>query len=293
MTIGVTGSSGLVGSALVPLWIDRGHQVIPLRRDKASGRFFSLEKNSSETSPFDAVVHLAGEPIANGRWTAAKKARIRNSRVEGTRSLCDALAQRDHPPRVVVSASAIGFYGDRGDQLLDEQSSPGNGFLPEVVQVWEQATRPASQRGIRVVCLRFGMILSRHGGALAKMLRPFRFGLGGCLGNGRQYWSWVALDDALGAIDHVLTTDSLTGPINVVAPQAATNAEFTTALGKVLRRPTVAAMPAWAVRAVFGQMGQELLLASTRVAPRRLTESGYQFRHGQIDGALRRLLMDD
>ena len=293
MAIGVTGASGLIGSALVPLLIDRGHQVIPLPRKKGAEILFSGANNSSAPFSLDAVVHLAGEPIASGRWTAAKKTRIYDSRIEGTQSLCHALAQRGRPPRVIVSASAVGYYGDRGNQLLDEQSSPGEGFLPHVVQDWEQAVQPAVQCGIRVVCLRFGMILSRHGGALAKMLRPFQFGLGGRLGNGRQYWSWIALDDALEAIYHVLASDHLAGPVNVVSPRAVTNAEFTATLGKILRRPDFATMPAWAVRIFFGQMGTELLLASTRVAPRRLIESGYAFRHGQLDGALRRLLIDD
>lgn len=281
MRIGITGSSGLVGSALAPLLIAAGHQVTPLGR--TGGSF-------APVAPFDAVVHLAGEPIASGRWNAAKKLRIRNSRVEGTRALCQALARLDCPPRTIVCASAIGFYGNRGDELLNEESGPGDGFLPEVVQAWEQAARPAIERGIRVVFLRFGMILSPRGGALSKMLGPFRCGLGGQIGNGRQYWSWIALDDAVGAVRHALTTDILSGPVNAVAPQPATNAEFTSALGRALGRSTLAHLPAWAARTLFGQMADELLLASARAVPRQLMETGYVFHCPELDDALRHLL---
>lgn len=281
MRIGITGSSGLVGSALMPLLIAAGHQVTPLRR--ADGSF-------SPVSPFDAVVHLAGEPIAPGRWTPAKKHRIRNSRVEGTLALCQALARLDCPPQTLVCASAVGLYGSRGDEPLNEQSGPGNGFLPEVVQAWEQAARPAIERGIRVVFLRFGMILSPRGGALASMLAPFRCGLGGRIGTGRQFWSWLTLDDALGAICHALTTDSLAGPVNVVAPEPVTNAEFTAALGRALGRPALAHIPAWTARLMFGQMADELLLASASVVPRRLLETGYVFQYPELYDALRHLL---
>ena len=292
MTIGVTGSSGLVGSALTRRLTTDGHRVTPLRRIEGAGLFFRTTKDGPDpfSPPLDAVIHLAGEPIASGRWTAAKKARILTSRVEGTCRLCQTLAQSDPPPRVLVCASAIGFYGDRGDECLDERSRPGNGFLAEVVQAWEESTRPAIDSGVRVVCLRFGMILSPHGGALAKMLRPFRWGLGGRIGTGRQYWSWIDLDDALGAICHVLTTDSLSGPVNAVAPEAVTNARFTAALGRAVGRPAVVPVPAWAARAFLGQMVDELLLASARVAPRRLMKSGYVFRHARLDDALRHLL---
>lgn len=281
MKIGITGSSGLVGSALMPLLIAAGHQVTSLHR--AGGSF-------SPVAPFDAVVHLAGEPIAPGRWSVAKKQRIRSSRVEGTLALCQALARLDCPPKTLVSASAIGFYGSRGDEQLNEQSGPGNGFLPEVVQAWEQAAKPAIERGIRVVFLRFGMILSPRGGALASMLGPFRCGLGGRIGTGRQYWSWIALDDALGAISHALATDSLAGPVNVVAPESVTNAQFTAALGIALGRPTLAHVPAWTARVMFGQMADELLLASASVVPRRLIETGYVFEYPELDDALRHVL---
>ena len=292
ITIGLTGSSGLVGSALASRLAADGHRVIRLRRANGSGLSFQTTKDDLDlpSLPLEAVVHLAGEPIASGRWTSEKKARILTSRVEGTHNLCQALAQSDSPPRILVCASAVGFYGDRGDAFLDERSGPGKGFLPEVVRAWEDSTQPAVESGIRVVCLRFGMILSAAGGALAKMLRPFHWGLGGRIGAGRQYWSWIDLDDALGAICHVLMTDSLSGPVNAVAPEPVTNAEFTAALGRAVGRPAVVPVPAWAARAAFGQMADELLLASARVAPRRLMESGYVFRHGQLDDALRHLL---
>jgi hypothetical protein len=290
MTIGITGASGLVGSALGFRLLADGHRVLPLGRKEGSRLFSPAAENRSAPFLPDAVVHLAGEPIARGRWNAAKKERIRDSRVEGTRVLCQTLAEQVPPPRVLVCSSAIGFYGNRGDELLDEDSGPGEGFLAEVVQSWEQAARPAIERGIRVVHLRFGMILSRRGGALGKMLGPFQYGLGGRIGDGRQYWSWIALDDAVGAVCHALTTNSLVGPVNAVAPRAITNADFTAALGHVLGRPTFAPLPAWVARLVFGQMADELLLASTRVVPRRLRELGYVFRHGDLPAALRHLL---
>ncbi len=290
MTIGITGASGLVGSALTPRLLADGHQVVRLRREPGSGRFLPAAESPSAPVSLDAVIHLAGEPIASGRWNAAKKRRIRESRVEGTQALCQALAKQAPPPHVLVCASATGFYGDRGDELLDEASGPGEGFLAEVVQSWEQSAGRAVERGIRVVSVRFGMILTRQGGALGKMLRPFQYGLGGRIGDGRQYWSWIALDDALAAVCHALTTSSLVGPVNVVAPQAITNAGFTAALGRVLGRPTFAHLPAWAARLVFGQMADELLLASARVVPRRLTETGYLFRHGELLAALGHLL---
>jgi uncharacterized protein (TIGR01777 family) len=260
------------------------------RNEKGSELFFLEAEDRAAPWLFDAVVHLAGEPIAGGRWNAARKRRIRDSRIEGTRSLCRTLAEQVPPPSVLVCASAIGFYGNRGDQLLDEGSAPGEGFLAEVVQSWEQAAGPAIQRGIRVAFLRFGMILSGQGGALGKMLKPFHYGLGGPIGDGRQYWSWITLDDAVGVVCHALTTDNLAGPVNVLAPHAVTNAAFTAALGQVLRRPTLARLPAWLARILLGQMADELLLASARAVPRRLTETGYVFHHAELLAALRHLL---
>lgn len=238
----------------------------------------------------DAVVHLAGENIATGRWTAAKKTRIYNSRVQGTRLLCEALAQLINPPKVLVSASAIGYYGDRGDRVLREDSPPGDDFLAHVCRAWEEAVEPARQRGIRVVNMRFGIVLSPAGGALSKMLTPFKIGLGGVIGSGEQYMSWIALDDVVGAIHHALGTETLQGPVNTVAPQPVTNREFTKTLGRVLGRPTLIPMPAFAARAAFGEMADALLLASTRVDATKLRESDYAFRFADLESALRHLL---
>jgi uncharacterized protein (TIGR01777 family) len=237
----------------------------------------------------DAVVHLAGENLV-GRWTAEKKARIRDSRVQGTRLLCDALAQLVNPPKVLLCAAAIGYYGDRGENMVREDSAPGTGFLAEVCQAWEAAAAPVVQRGVRVVHLRLGVVLNPAGGALAQMLPPFRLGMGGVVGSGKQYISWIALDDVLGVMHHALRTETLGGPVNVVAPQPVTNYDFTKMLGKVLGRPTVMPMPAFAARLAFGEMADALLLASTRVVPVRLQASGYTFQYPELEGALRHLL---
>jgi uncharacterized protein (TIGR01777 family) len=297
MHILVTGSTGLIGSTLVPFLTTGGHQVTRLvRRTPRPGQaevYWQPETGSIATpglEGLDAVVHLAGENIAAGRWSAEKKARIRDSRVQGTRLLCDALAQLINPPKVLVSASAIGYYGDRGAEVLREESRPGQDFLADVCRAWEAATEPAAQRGIRVVKPRFGMVLSAAGGALAKMLFPFKMGAGGRIGSGQQYMSWIALDDLLGAIYHALITDTLHGPVNAVAPNPVTNAEFTKTLGRVLRRPTLFPLPAFAARAAFGEMADALLLASTRVQPARLTDTGYAFRYPELAGALRHVL---
>jgi hypothetical protein len=238
---------------------------------------------------FEAVVHLAGESIV-GRWTTRKKARILESRAKGTRLLSETLATRKNPPKLLASASAIGFYGDRGDEIMNESSSPGALFLSEVTTAWERATEPATRAGIRVVNLRLGFVLGAAGGGLARMLLPFKLGLGGRLGSGRQYLSWVALDDVLGAVRHVLHGEALCGPVNVVAPNPVTNREFTKTLGRVLRRPTIFPMPGFAARLVFGEMADNLLLASARVEPLRLLATGYQFRFPQLEAALRHVL---
>jgi uncharacterized protein (TIGR01777 family) len=234
-------------------------------------------------------VHLAGENIAE-RWTPAKKVQIRDSRVKGTELLSKTLAGLSSPPAVLVSASAVGYYGDRGEEPLTDDSAPGRGFLAEVCQAWEAATEPARERGIRVVRLRLGVVLSAAGGALAKMLPPFRLGLGGRLGSGRQYVSWIALGDVVGSIQHAIVTGGLQGATNAVAPRAVTNQEFTKTLGKVLARPTAIPLPAFAARLMFGEMADELLLASARVQPAKLLASGYQFRHPELEAALRHLL---
>ena len=289
MNILVTGASGLVGSALVPSLTADGHRITRLVRSQprpgAAEVRWDPESGSVDAAGLegmDAVVHLAGENIASGRWTAERKARIRDSRVTGTRILCEALAGLAQPPKVLVSASAIGYYGDRGDELLREERAPGSGFLPDVCRAWEAATQPAEQKGIRVTPLRTGVVLSPHGGALAKMLLPFKWGLGGVIGSGTQYMSWISLDDVVGAIHHALTTDALRGPVNIVAPHPVTNSVFTKTLGQVLGRPTLLPMPAFAARLAFGEMADALLLASARVEPARLTASKYAFRYPQL-----------
>ena len=252
--------------------------------DPLAGR---LDTNSLEG--IEAAVHLAGESIAE-RWYSEKKARIRESRVQSTRLLSEALASLKQRPAVLVCASAIGYYGDRGELALPEDGGPGQGFLSEVCQEWEAATQPAAQAGIRVVSLRIGIVLSAAGGALKQMLLPFRLGLGGKLGSGKQYMSWIALDDLVGAIRHILLTPTLQGPVNGVAPHPVTNLEFTRTLGKVLSRPTVMPVPAFVVRLTFGEMGEQLLLASTRVVPQQLIASGYTFRYPDLEGALQHAL---
>ncbi len=296
MNILVTGSTGLVGSAVVPFLTTGGHRVVRLVRGTARGPD-DVEWNpqagtidAAKLEGLDAVVHLAGENIATGRWSAAKKARIRDSRVNGTRVLSEALAKLSRKPRVLVGASAIGFYGDRGDDVMTETSTPGSSFLSNVCRDWEAACEPARQAGIRVVNLRTGVVLTPRGGALAKMLLPFKLCAGGVVGSGQQFWSWIALDDEVGAIHHAMTHDELSGPVNLVSPEPITNRDFTKTLGRVLGRPTIAPLPAFVVKLLMGEMGEELLLASSRVVPNRLQETGYPFRYPTLEGALRHLL---
>ena len=241
-------------------------------------------------SGFDAVVHLAGESVV-GRWTDEKKNAIRDSRVLGTRNLTAALAQTEVKPRLLVCASAIGFYGDRGDEVLEEKSPIGRGFLPEVCSEWEEATKAALEAGIRVVNIRIGLVLSAKGGALAKMLTPFKLGLGGRIGSGRQWWSWIHVDDIVGGIHHAMRTESLAGPVNLVAPNAVRNVEFTKVLVAVLRRPAIFPVPEFALRLAFGkQAADEMLLASQRVQPGKLGASGYRFRFRELRAALENLV---
>ena len=292
----VSGASGLIGSAFCAAWTGCGHRVVKLRRSPApSGHPHpSWDPARGEVDwrgleGVDAVVHLAGEPVAQ-RWSPASKARILQSRAIGTRRLVEALSRLPQPPSILVCASATGVYGDRADEILDEQSRPGSGFLAEVCRAWEDATLPAVEVGIRVVNLRFGVVLSARGGALAKILPPFRLGLGGRLGSGRQYWSWIALEDALGAITHALRTDALRGPVNVVSPHPVTNQEFTRVLGAVLGRPALLPVPGFLIRLLLGEMGREALLAGARVQPRSLEGTGFRFQFPRIEPALRHLL---
>jgi len=241
-------------------------------------------------SGFDVVIHLAGESVM-GRWTSEKKSAIRDSRVLGTRNLAAALAQSDAKPLAFICASAIGFYGNRGDEILGEKSPVGRGFLPEVCRAWEDATQAAITAGIRTVNIRIGLVLSPQGGALGSMLTPFKLGLGGRVGSGRQWWSWIHIDDIVGGIHHAIHTDSLAGPVNLVGPNAVQNAEFTKVLAAVLRRPAIFPVPALALRLAFGQQAaEEMLLASLRVQPGNLGSSGYTFRFSELRPALENLV---
>jgi|SRR5579862_4486985 len=290
----VSGSSGLIGGALCKLLQANGYQVTHLTRGGTSSGDQIAWNPDKPISPdtvsgFDAVVHLAGETIV-GRWTASKKAAIRNSRVVGTKNLAEALAQAPQRTDVFISASAIGYYGNRADEILTEQSPPGTGFLPEVCREWETATKPIADTGIRTAQMRFGVVLSSAGGALAKMLLPFRLGLGGKVGSGRQWWSWVDLQDVIGAILNVLKNSSVFGAVNVVSPNPVTNAEFTKTLASVLSRPAIFPMPAFVARLALGEMADELLLASQRVEPAKLLASGYIFQQPILRQSLQSIL---
>ena len=297
MKILITGSTGLVGSRLYSFLAKNEHSLFRLVRNSEKmgpSNFFwdptqgNLQANQLEG--FDTVIHLAGESIASGRWTSAKKARISISRVQSTQLLSETLATLKQPPQTLISASAMGYYGHRGEEILQENSAAGSGFLAHVVQQWESATKPALQAGIRVVLLRFGMILSTDGGALAKMLMPFRVGLGGRMAGGGQYISWIVLADVMSAISHALQTTQLQGPVNVSTPYPITNLEFTKTLGRILSRPTLFPMPAFLIKLAFGEMGTELLLASTRMQPSQLLESGFRFQYPHLEAALRHLI---
>jgi uncharacterized protein (TIGR01777 family) len=297
MRILITGASGLVGKALTPFLEADGHEVRPLVRFAtgygSNAIEWSPERYSialSRIENFDAVIHLAGESIAEGRWTEEKKKRIKESRVKGTRLISESLASLNNRPKILLSASAIGYYGSRGDEVLTEESAPGNDFLAKVCVEWEEATKEARDAGIRTCHLRFGIILDAEGGALGRMLPPFRMGVGGKIGDGRQWMSWVALDDVVGGIHHLLLNDAVSGPVNVVAPNPVTNREFTKRLGRALSRPTFFPIPAFGARLVFGEMGDALLLSSQRVDPVKLKRSGYQFKYPTLDSALAHVL---
>jgi uncharacterized protein (TIGR01777 family) len=246
--------------------------------------------DASALEDLDAVVHLAGESIATGRWSDEKKRAIRDSRVKGTALLSEALARLTRPPSVFVSASAIGYYGNRGDELLTETSAPGKDFLSDVCVEWEQATQPAVEKGIRTVHARFGIILDANEGALAKMLTPFRMGIGGRIGNGKQWMSWIAIEDVVNGLRFLIQDQSISGPVNFVAPNAVTNAEFTKVLGRVLSKPTLFPVPVFGVRLAFGEMADALLLSSQRVDPRVMKQKGFVFRWAMLEEALRNLL---
>lgn len=297
MRILITGASGLIGSALTTSLAGAGHQVVravrrppqdpqqEIRWSPAGG-----EIDRTQLGGIDAVVHLAGANIAGHRWTERYKREILESRVQGTRLISEGIAALETKAAVLVCASAIGYYGDRGPAELEESSAPGEGFLPEVCLQWERACEPARSAGIRTVNTRIGVVLSPEGGALKTMLTPFKLGAGGVMGSGRQYLSWIALDDVVAAIQFVLANNSVSGPVNLVSPHPVTNREFTKALGRVLHRPAVFPMPAFAARLAFGEMADELLLSSTRVSPKILLDKGFEFRFPELEKALRHLL---
>ena len=291
-TVAVTGASGLIGTALTAALEKRGDRVVPIGRRPTDGGVVwdpgARQIDETTLDDIDAVVHLAGERI-DGRWTATKKRRILGSRVEGTEVLAGALANLDHPPAVVVSASAIGFYGDRGDEELTEDSQPGTGFLAEVCERWEAAAAPIASPDTRLVLARTGIVCTPDGGALGRMLALTRLGLGGRLGNGRQWWPWITLEDEVRALLHLLDTP-IVGPVNLVAPGICRNAEFVRSLARALRRPAVLPAPALALRAALGEMANGLLLASARVRPARLEDSGFKFKSPDLASAITELL---
>jgi len=292
-TVAITGASGMVGQALTTVLAAAGHNPVSITR-KASGSEpdsiiwdpASGLKDPARLATVDTVVHLAGENIAAGRWTAALKDRIRRSRVEGTRSLVKSIASISHRPTTFVCASAIGFYGERGDTVLDEDAVAGKGFLAEVCREWEREAEAATELGLRVVKVRIGVVLSPKGGALAKMLLPFKLGVGGIIGSGKQYWSWIGLHDLVRIIAFCVEHDSIRGAVNAVSPNSMTNYDFTKGVGRALHRPTVFPMPAFAAKLLLGEMADELLLASTRVTPKKLQEQGFRFDYPELVGCL-------
>lgn len=293
----ISGSHGLIGSALINLLTTDGHEVIRLVRRKPTPGSSEVEWHpdkgfidSEKLEGLDAVVHLAGEGIASSRWTEEKKKAILESRVNGTTLIAESLARLSRPPAVFLSASGIGYYGNRGDELLNENSSLGNDFLAHVCLEWEKATRPAAEKGIRTVLTRFGIILDANGGALAKMLTPFRMGIGGRVGSGKQWMSWMALDDVVSAIRFLLDDNAVSGPVNFVTPFPVTNAEFTKTLGRVLSRPTLFPIPAFALRVAFGELADAALLSGQRVEPAVLQARGFAFGLPRLELALRKIL---
>lgn len=291
-TIAVSGASGLVGTRLCSVLRDSGHTVVPISRRTSESNAILWDPargflNPERLGAVDAIVHLAGENIAGARWNSDVKKRIRDSRVAGTKSIVDSLKSLPKRPATLVCASAIGFYGNRGDEVLDETSAPGSGFLAEVCRDWEQAAMSATDLGMRVVCGRIGVVLSGKGGALQKMLLPFKMGAGGIVGNGRQYWSWIGLSDLARALAFCVETPGISGTVNLVSPHTVTNFDFTKTLGAVLRRPTLFPLPAFMARIVLGEMANELLLASSRVTPAVLRKAGFAFQEADLHTCLR------
>lgn len=293
MKVLISGASGLIGRALTPALISAGHE--PLALVRRAPRVNEVQWNPGERldpaklAGADAIVHLAGKNVA-GRWTEKFKREVLESRGQGTRTLATAAAEsyrRCGQPRIFISAAGINYYGSRGDELLTEESSLGKGFLAEVSRQWEAAAAPASEAGVRVVNLRIGVVLARDGGALKPMLLPFRLGLGGRIGSGKQFWSWIAFDDVIGVALFALHNDNLRGPVNTVGPAPVRNEEFVRALGEELHRPTILPLPTWFVRTFLGEMGEELLLTSIRAEPAKLKTAGYSFAHPDVRDAIR------
>jgi uncharacterized protein (TIGR01777 family) len=296
MKILISGASGLVGTNLIPTL--SAHEVYKLvrRAPKATDEIqWDAEKGFGESEKsklenFDAVVHLAGDNVASESWSAEKKRKIKESRTVGTRVLVDALKQLKNPPKHFISASAVGFYGDGKDEILDERSAKGAGFLPEVCDQWEIEAKKAESFGARVVCMRIGVVLAKDGGALEKMLTPFRFGVGGTIGSGKQWMSWIAIDDIISIVHFFLDNENLHGAFNLTAPNPATNAKFTKTLGTILNRPTVLPLPAFAVKLMFGEMGETLLLQGARILPKRLLDAGYKFQFTDLKSAMKHVI---
>jgi uncharacterized protein (TIGR01777 family) len=293
----MSGASGVVGSSLIPFFTTGGHRVTRLVRSAnlrhASERFWDPQKGRidiRDNDQFDVVIHLSGEHIGQGRWTPPKKKKIIESRNVTTTLIAESIARLETPPRAFLCASAIGYYGDQGNAVMTEESECGADFISNVCNEWEQAAIPALGKGIRTVFLRIGVVLSPVGGALQRLLPSFKMGLGGKVGSGEQYISWISMDDLIGTVYHVMDDDSLSGPINLVAPNPVTNLEMTRTLAKVLSRPALFTFPAWLIKLAFGEMGKEVLLSSTRVQPEKIMASGYRFRHPDLEGALRHLL---
>jgi len=295
MNILLTGSTGLIGTELTRHLQTLGHTIYPLYRNPSTEKshYWNPDKDQihlDEEIKLDAVIHLAGENIADSRWSQKKKDSILNSRVHGTRLLAETISQLEHKPELLISGSAIGYYGDTGDKIVDEDSPRGTGFLSDVAAQWEAATQPAEDAGIRTIHIRTGIVLSPEGGVLQKMLFPFSMGLGGVVGNGQQYMSWISIDDVVGIITAMLDNDQMAGAYNLVAPNPVTNYSFTKNLGKALRRPTVSPLPAFMARMMFGEMADALLLSSSRVAATRLKKLGYTFANSELTETLRHLL---
>ena len=295
MNILITGASGLIGTRLVSALKQAGHRVIRLTRKRPESddeRPWDPQSGSMETSLLDGcevLVHLVGESIGEGRWNSKKKSRIRESRVQSTKLLAKTMARMKTKPQAFIVASAIGYYGDRGDEILTEESAAGDGFLAEVCHDWETAADPARAAGIRTACVRTGIVLSNQGGALKSMLTPFKLGVGGIMGNGNQYWSWISIEDIVRLFQFAIENNSVTGPINGTAPNPGTNREFTKALGKVLSRPTIFPMPAFVAKILLGEMATPLILASTRVVPEKARQLGFEFKQVHLSNALESL----